>query len=106
MNSQRPAALADMQNIMAVPDGGVHAGPDCAALPCKRGDPDTAPVPALAVATLDLIARLLTRALPALAVATLDLIARLLTRALPALAVATLGSAECLRFSRNPFSRR
>jgi hypothetical protein len=56
--------------------------------------------------TLGLIARLLTRALPALAVATLGLITRLLTRALPALAVATLRSAACLRFSRNPFSRR
>jgi porphyrinogen peroxidase len=32
MNSQRPAALADMHNIMAVPGGGVHAGPDCALL--------------------------------------------------------------------------
>src|SRR5580693_3124910 len=31
MKSQRPAALADMFNIMAVRDHAVHAGPDCAA---------------------------------------------------------------------------
>src|SRR3984885_61964 len=31
MKSQRPAALADMFNIMAVRHSGVHAGPDCAA---------------------------------------------------------------------------
>ena len=31
MNSQRPAALADMFTIMAVRDHAVHAGPDCAA---------------------------------------------------------------------------
>src|ERR1700754_2014424 len=31
MNSQRPAALADMFNIMAVRNHTVHAGPNCAA---------------------------------------------------------------------------
>src|SRR6201991_1039952 len=35
MNSQRPAALADMFNIMAVRNHTVHAGPNCAT-PCSR----------------------------------------------------------------------
>src|ERR1700757_312329 len=74
MNSQRPAALADMFNIMAVRAGAVHAGFDCAA-PCSRRlrrAPSPrwvrlrgsllAPLTALAVATLGSIARLLARA--------------------------------------------